>query len=117
MTDGSAPRFLQGFFVFDGKGFENPFPLDESLRYVVPPGSITQPVYFRGGNSADELITIILMRDGSPMRYFPIAAKGAMHVSLRVIEDLLADTVLELYIAAPAGTSGTVTVDVGLVEI
>jgi hypothetical protein len=117
MTDGSTPRFLQGFFTFDGKGFDDPFPLDESLRYLVPAGSITQPVYFRGGNSSDEMVTVVLMRDGTPMRYFPIAAKGAMHVSLRVIEDLLADTVLELYLAAPPGASGTVAVDLGLVEI
>ena len=50
------------------------------------------------------------------MRYFPIAAKGATHVALRVVEDLLADTVLELYVAAPKGTAGTVLVDIGLVE-
>jgi hypothetical protein len=117
MTDTSVPRFLQGFFGFDGKGFDNPFLLDSSLRYVVPPGVTTQPVYFRGGNSTDEMITIVLMRDGTPMRYFPIAAKGATHVSLRVVEDLLADTVLELYIAAPADVGGTVLVDLGVVEI
>jgi hypothetical protein len=117
MTDSSVPRFLQGFFAFDGKGFDNPFLLDSSLRYVVPPGVTTQPVYFRGGNSTDEMITIVLMRDGTPMRYFPIAAKGATHVSLRVVEDLLADTVLELHIAAPADVAGTVLVDLGVVEI
>jgi len=117
MTDSSVPRFLQGFFAFDGKGFDNPFLLDSSLRYVVPPGMTTQPVYFRGGNSTDEMITIVLMRDGTPMRYFPIAAKGATHVSLRVVEDLLADTVLELHIAAPADVGGTVLVDLGVVEI
>ena len=117
MTDSSVPRFLQGFFTFDGKGFDNPFLLDSSLRYVVPPGMTTQPVYFRGGNSTDEMITIVLMRDGTPMRLFPIAARGATHVSLRVVEDLLADTVLELYIAAPADVGGTVLVDLGVVEI
>jgi hypothetical protein len=117
MNDSSVPRFLQGFFTFDGKGFDDLLPLDSSLRYVVPAGSVTQPVYFRGGNSTDEMITVVLMRDGAPMRYFPIAAKGATHVSLRVVEDLLADTVLELYIAAPADVSGTVLVDLGMVEI
>src|SRR6201997_103460 len=117
MTDSSVPRFLQGFFTFDGKGFDNPFLLDSSLRYVVPPGVVTQPVYFRGGNSTDQMITVVLMRDGTPMRFFPIAAKGATHVSLRVVEDLLADTVLELYIAAPADVGGTVLVDLGMVEV
>jgi hypothetical protein len=117
MNDSSTARFLQGFFSFEGKGFESPYPLDPSLRYVVPPGVTTQPVYFRGGNSTAEMITVVLMRDGTPMRYFPIAAKGAVHVSLRVVEDLLADTVLELFVAAPVDAGGTVVVDLGLIEV
>lgn len=117
MTDGSSPTFLQGAFDFAGSGYDKPVLLDDSLRYVVPPGSITQPVYFRGGNSTKQMITVVLFRDGKPMRYFPIAAKGATHVSLRVVEDLLADTVLELFIAAPDGSKGTVIVDLGLVEV
>ena len=117
MSDGSTPRFLQGPFEFDGGGLDKPSLIDESLRYVVPAGAVTQPVYFRGGNSSKQMITVVLFRDGKPMRYFPIAAKGATHVALRVVEDLLADTVLELYVAAPAGCSGTVIVDLGLVEV
>src|SRR4030081_2937994 len=108
MNDASVPRFLQGFFSFTGKGFDGPFLVDPALRYVVPMGMTTQPVYFRGGNSTDEMITVVLMRDGAPMRYFPIAAKGTTHVSLRVVEDLLSDTVLELYLAAGEDVSGTV---------
>ncbi|MDT5117546.1 MAG: hypothetical protein QOE30_3285 [Mycobacterium sp.] len=117
MGDGSNPRFLQGAFTFDGKGYDSPALLDSSLRYVVPAGVITQPVYFRGGNSADELITVVLMRDGAPMRYFPMGAKDGVHVPLRVVEDLIADTVIEVFVAAPDGLSGTVFVDIGLVEI
>ena len=117
MSDGSIPHFLQGPFDFEGSGLDKPLLIDDSLRYVVPGGSVTQPVYFRGGNSSDEMITVMLFRDGKPMRYFPIAAKGATHVALRVVEDLLADTVLELYVAAPSGSSGTVVVDLGLVDI
>jgi hypothetical protein len=117
MSDGSTPRFLQGAFEFDGNGLDKPALLDESLRYVVPAGSVTQPVYFRGGNSTDEMVSVVLFRDGKPMRYFPIAAKGATHVALRVVEDLLGDTVLELFIAAPGGCAGTVVVDLGLVEV
>ncbi|HWF26850.1 MAG TPA: molybdopterin oxidoreductase [Mycobacterium sp.] len=117
MGDGSTPRFLQGAFPFDGKGYDSPSLLDSSLRYVVPAGSITQPVYFRGGNSTAELVTVVVVRDGAPMRYFPIGAKGAVHVPLRVVEDLIADTVIEVFIAAPDGLSGTVFIDLGLVEI
>lgn len=117
MSDGSTPRFLQGAFEFEGNGLDKPMPVDAGLRYVVPAGAVAQPVYFRGGNSSDEMVTAVLFRDGRPMRYFPIAAKGATHVALRVVEDLLGDTVLELFVAAPAGCTGTVIVDLGLVEI
>jgi hypothetical protein len=117
VSDGSTPRFLQGPFDFEGNGLDKPLLLDDSLRYVVPAGSVAQPVYFRGGNSSDDMVTVVLFRDGKPMRYFPIAARGATHVALRVVEDLLGDTVLELFVAAPAGCTGTVVVDLGLVEI
>lgn len=117
MGDGSSPRFLQGAFTFDGKGYDAPSLLDASLRYVVPDGAITQPVYFRGGNSTDELVAVVLMRDGAPMRYFPMGAKDSVHVPLRVVEDLIGDTVLEVFVAAPDGLSGTVIIDLGLVEI
>jgi len=116
MSDGSTPRFLQGVFEFEGNGLDKPALIDDSLRYVVPAGAVTQPVYFRGGNGCDEMVSVVLYRDGQPMRYFPIAAKGATHVALRVVEDLLGDTVLELFVAAPTGCSGSVVVDLGLVE-
>jgi hypothetical protein len=116
MTDGSVPRFLQGAFEFTGAGYDKPTPLSETLRYVVPAGATTQPVYFRGGNSSKHMISVVLLRDGTPMRYFPVAARGATHVALRVVEDLLADTVVELVVVAPSGAAGTVIVDLGLVE-
>jgi hypothetical protein len=117
VSDGSTPRFLQGPFDFEGNGLDKPLLIDDSLRYIVPAGCVTQPVYFRGGNSSDDMVSVVLFRDGKPMRYFPIAARGATHVALRVVEDLLGDTMLELFVAAPAGCTGTVIVDLGLVEI
>jgi assimilatory nitrate reductase catalytic subunit len=113
----STPRFLQGVFPFEGKGLDRPAPLDGSLAYLVPDGVRAQAVYFRGGNAAAELICEALMRDGKPMRYFPIGAKADMHVSLRVVEDLDAGTAVELWLAAPGGATGTVIVDLGLVEV
>jgi assimilatory nitrate reductase catalytic subunit len=113
----STPRFLQGVFAFEGKGVDQPLPVDGALSYVVPDGVAAQAVYFRGGNTADELICAVLMRDGKPMRYFPIGAKGDVHVPLRVVEDLDAGTAIELYVSAPVGVTGTVVVDLGLVEV
>jgi hypothetical protein len=113
----STPVFLQGVFTFEGKGLDAPAPVSPELAYVVPDGTTAQAVYFRGGNAAAELVTVVLMRDGKPMRYFPIGAKGDVHVPLRVVEDLMAGTSVELWIGAPAGLSGTVVIDLGLVEI
>ena len=112
----STPRFLQGVFPFEGKGLDQPAPIGVP-GYVVPAGVVAQAVYFRGGNSADELISAVLMRDGKPMRYFPIGAKGDVHIPLRVVEDLDSGTAVELWLAAPAGVTGTVIVDLGLVEV
>jgi hypothetical protein len=113
----SNPRFLQGAYPFEGAGLDKPGPFHPALTYVVPAGVTTQPVYFRGGNSSPELIAVLLVRDGVPMRWFPIGARSHTHVALRVVEDLLADSRLELQVAAPEGTSGTVVVDLGLVEV
>ena len=113
----STPRFLQGVFAFEGKGLDQPVPIDGALSYVVPDGVVAQAVYFRGGNSAGELICLVLIRDGKPMRYFPIGAKADVHVPLRVVEDLDSGTAVELYLAAPVGVTGTVIVDLGLVEV
>jgi assimilatory nitrate reductase catalytic subunit len=113
----STPRFLQGTYAIEGKGLDKPDLLDDALTYTVPAGHTTQAVYFRGGNSSDELVTVVLFRDGEPMRYFPIGAKASTHVPLRVVEDLLGDTTIDLRLAAPEGAAGSVVVDLGMVEV
>jgi assimilatory nitrate reductase catalytic subunit len=113
----TTSRFLQGFFPFEGRGLEKPAPVDAALSYTVPAGVTAQALYFRGGNSSDALVTAVLLRDGTPMRYFPIGARGSVHVPLRVVEDLDGGTVVELQLAAPEGVTGTLVVDLGLVEV
>ncbi len=112
----SRPRFLQGLYPYEGQGLDAPVKID-ALEYVVPRGNESQLVYFRGGNSGDELVYAVILRDGEPMRYFPMGARAGTHVSLRVVEDLLADTRVEVGIAAPAGEAGHVIIDIGLVEV
>jgi assimilatory nitrate reductase catalytic subunit len=112
----SSPRFLQGVFPITGEGLAKPGPIDPALRYTVPAGLSAQALYFRGGNSTGELVYVLLLRDGEPMRWFPIAAKGDVHVPLRVVEDLIGGTVVELHAAAPEGVTGELVLDLGLVE-
>jgi assimilatory nitrate reductase catalytic subunit len=113
----TTSRFLQGIFPFEGQGLDKPEPIDDALRYVVPFGTTAQALYFRGGNSSDVMVSVVLMRDGVPMRYFPLGARDGTHVALRVVEDLDGGTALELWLAAPDGVSGQVVVDFGLVEV
>ncbi len=109
-------RFLQGIYPFEGAGMDKPVPISDDLSYLIPDGVIGQALYVRGGNTTDELITVVLMRDGVPMRCFPIGARGDVHVPLRVVEDIEGGSILELQLVAPLGLTGHVIVDLGLVE-
>jgi hypothetical protein len=113
----SMPKFLQGVFSFTGAGYDQPAPVGEAVTYTVPSAKRAQLIYFRGGNSAADMVSVVLLRDGKPMRYFPIGGNGAVHVPLAVVEDLEPDQVVTLTVAAPAGVAGTLIVDVGLIEI
>ena len=110
------PTFLQGVYRVQGGGFDSPAALQPAINYRVPFDKRAQLVYFRGGNSCASLVSVLLLKDGKPMRYFPIGAQQAIHVPLAVVEDLHPDTVLEVLIAAPQKTSGTLILDIGLVE-
>ena len=109
-------HFLQGIYPFVGAGWDKQAAISDELTRLVPDGVVSQALYFRGGNSTDELITVVLLRDGVPMRYFPIGAKSDVHVPLRVVEDIEGGSMIELALAAPLGLTGTVVVDLGLVE-
>ena len=113
----STPRFLNGTFAFSGHGFGAAFLLDPSLVYVVPSDKRAQLIYLRAGNSTTELICLAMMQDGRAVRLFPVGAKAATHVPLAVVEDLRPDTRIEVFLAAEAGSAGTVIVDIGLIEI
>lgn len=110
------PKFLQGVFAFEGRGLQQPMAFAPPLKYKVPFDRRAQLIYCRGGNETDALVYLLLLKDGTPMRYLPVGARAAMHVPLAVVEDLHPDTELEVKIAAPAGVKGNVVVDFGLME-
>lgn len=110
----SQNLFLQGIHPFLGTG--EAAPIGPGLSRTVPEGVVNQALYFRGGNSTDELITVVLQVDGAPKRYFPIGAKDSAHVPLRVVEDFEGGSVIEIRLHAPVGLQGSVVVDLGMVE-
>ena len=113
----SVPRIITGIFSFTGAGYASPVALGGLAPYSLPTDKRTQLIYMRAGNSADAMVTLVLLRDGTPMRLFPLGAKSGQHVPLAVVEDLFPETKLELRIAAPEGLSGTIVLDMGLMEI
>ena len=112
----SNPAFIQGIFPFSGEGLDKPVPLD-GASYIVPYDKRSQLIYFRAGSGADELVTLVLMRNGKLMRYFPLGAQSAMHVPLAVVEDLTPESTVEVLIAAAAGVKATAVLDIGFLEI
>jgi hypothetical protein len=112
-----TPRFISGVFPFEGRGLDSPAAFGSKAVYTVPSDKRAQLIYFRAGNSLDELIYLTLMRDGKVMRYFPIGAKACVHVSLAVVEDIFPESKLEVFCAAPKGSLGTIVLDIGLLEL
>lgn len=111
------PAFIQGLFPYVGSGLANPVSFSTPAVYLVPPDKRAQTVYFRAGNPCAEMIYVVLTRRGVAMRYFPIGAKGAIHVPLAVLEDLPPGSPIELLVAAPRGLESSVLLDVGFMEI
>jgi hypothetical protein len=111
------PAFLQGLFAFEGHGLASPVSFEPKVSYTIPADKRAQTVYFRAGNASPEMIYLVLTAGGRPMRYFPVGAKGAIHVPLAVLEDISPATTVEILSAAPEGMKSTVLLDVGFVEI
>jgi assimilatory nitrate reductase catalytic subunit len=110
-------RFIQGVFTYHGRGLTEPVALEPRADYVVPAGKRAHLVYCRVGNPSAELICLILKRDGKLTRYFPVGAKAGTQMPHALVDDLLANSEIEVVIAAPQGLDGSVLIDMGFVEI
>jgi assimilatory nitrate reductase catalytic subunit len=110
-------RFIQGVFNYQGSGLTQPVALEPRADYVVPAGKRAHLVYCRVGNLTSELICLILKRDGKLTRYFPVGAKAGAQMPHALVDDLLANSEIEVVIAAPEGLAGEVIIDMGFVEI
>lgn len=110
-------QFVQGVFSFEGAGLETSSQLGPGAAYRVPADKRAQIVYLRAGNSADALICLLLQRDGKVIRYFPVGARQGIHVPLAVTEDVFPESKIELFVSAPKGVTGSVIVDLGLIEV
>jgi hypothetical protein len=111
------PSFIQGLYSFEGAGLGTPTKLGAGATYKVPADKRAQIIYLRAGNPTAELICLTLQRDGKVMRLFPVGAKQSIHVPLAVTEDVFPESLLEVVVSAPKGVSGTVILDLGLLEV
>jgi hypothetical protein len=92
-------------------------PLRPVATYKVPFDKRAQLIYLRAGNSTPDMIYVSLNRGGHPIRYFPVGAKGAIHVPLSIVEDMDPESELELCVGASEGVDGAVLIDMGVLEI
>ena len=111
------PRFIQGVFAFEGRGLTRPEPLEPVALHTVSRDRRAQLIYFRGGNSSNELIYLVLRQNERPMRYFPLGAKSGAHIPLAIVEDIQPEATVDVLVAAPEGVRGSVLLDIGLMEI
>jgi assimilatory nitrate reductase catalytic subunit len=116
-TGRANPVFFQGLYAFIGNGVADLQRLDDLLVYEVPVGKAAEPIYFRAGNFSDDLIYLTLTANGRPIRYIPVSPKGDVHIPLAIVESHPAGTLFEVSIAAPRDLTGTVVVDVGIIEL
>lgn len=112
-----SPRFIQTVSAFEGRGLLRPTSLGEAATYRAPPEKRAQVVYLRAGHSLDALVYLSLERDGEVVRLFPLGAKAALHVQLAVTEDIAAGGELKVFLGAPEGATGTLVLDIGIVEV
>ena len=107
----AKPR--QTITVFEGRGLLEPQALD--LRYRVPPGRSAGMMYFHDGSTVSSLVNVSITRDGELLRYFPVAANDTLHVSLAIVEEHPAGTLLDVWAAGEG--SGMLILDIGYLEI
>lgn len=112
-----SARFIQAVVPFRGRGLQALVPLGSAASYQAPSDKRAQLVYFRAGHSLDAFVYVALQRDGKVVRLFPLAAKGAIHVPLAVIEDIEQGSRLEVFLGAPEDAAGTLVLDIGIVEV
>ncbi len=98
----------------EGEGIDSP--QDLNLTYSVSQGCTAGIQYVRAGNTTEGMINITVLKDGQAMRYVPVvAAGGAIHVPLAIVDELQPGT--EISIAATAEGSGKLILDVGVLEV
>ena len=61
------------------------------------------------------MANITLLQNGKVMRYVPVAAGGAMHVPLAIVDELRPGTEMEISVAAEG--SGKLILDIGILEV
>lgn len=104
---------LQTITECEGKGLDAPSPLD--LEYTVPQGSTAGLQYVRLGTNSAGMVNVTVLRNGKTMRYFPVAAGGAMHVQLAIVDQLEPGEHIE--VEAAAEETGTLILDIGILEV
>ncbi len=102
---------LQTITDLEGEGLDSPKEL--GLSHTVSHGCTAGVQYVRAGNTAGGMANVTLLRNGKVMRYFPVAAGGAVHMPLAIVGELRPGTKIEVV----AASEGSLTLDIGILEV
>jgi len=109
------PVFLQGVFTFEATGLGKPELLSSKLSYTVPKGCVAGLRYLRVGVQCESLVCISTVVNGDPHRLIPIAANSTVHISLAIVEPLIAGSQIEIHVASDS--PGTAIIDAGCLQM
>jgi RNA polymerase sigma factor (sigma-70 family) len=109
------PIFLQGVFAFEATGLNKPELLSPKLSYTVPKGCVAGLRYLRVGVQCDSLVCISTFVNGDLHRLIPVAANSTVHISLAIVEPLIAGSQIEIHVASDS--PGTAIIDAGCLQM
>lgn len=104
---------LQTITDIEGQGLSSPETLN--LTYTVSQGCTAGVQYVRAGSTVPGMVNITILKNGKAMRYVPVAAQSAIHVPLAIVDELRPGT--EISVAVAAEGSGTLILDIGILEV
>ena len=110
----SKTTILRGIVPYKGKGLGEFLTLGFKAWTTVRRG--TRIAYVHAGHSGSEMVVLEAKGDFTGLHFYPIAPKGAVHVSHAPDSTPANYAHFEIKLAAPLGAEGNLVFDVGLVE-
>ncbi len=109
------PVLLQGVFDFPATGLRRPELLAPRLSYTIPTHCVAGIRYLRVGVQCESLVCISTVVNGDVHRLIPVAANSTVHVSMAIVEPIIAGSQIEIHVACDS--AGIAVIDLGILQM